>query len=287
MLIFAAILIVILLSVIVLDRLIARMYRNPQKAYQATPQKYEIAFQKMHIPLGRDSQLFGWWMPSSPGAATIILVHGWGRNLSRMLPYIGRIYPLGYNLLAFDARNHGSSSPEAHPTVATFAEDTLAAINFVVNSGLVTSYEFGVIGLSIGGGAAINAASVDHRIKGIITVGALSHPTKVMELEFQKRNVPHFIPTLLFRYIKLRFGIDFNKIAPVNNIANVTAEIFLIHGSEDTTIPLAQGQMLAEAANAEKTQLWVVPVKGHSDCETDPDFWLKVETFLQKALPLS
>jgi pimeloyl-ACP methyl ester carboxylesterase len=87
--------------------------------------------------------------------------------------------------------------------------------------------------------------------------------------------------------MQLRFGIDFNKIAPVNNIPHADADILLIHGDEDDTIPLAQGQALAGAGNAEKTQLWIVPGKGHSDCDSHPQFWEKVEAFLQVTLPLS
>ena len=223
--IFISILVVIIIFVILLDRFIARMYRNPQKSHQATPVQYNIAFKEVRIPHSKRSQLYGWWISASPSAPTIILVHGWGRNLSRMLQYIVHLYPLGYNLLAFDACNHGSSSSEKHPTVGTFSEDTLAAINFIVKSGLVSSSDFGIIGLSIGGGAAINAASSDKRVKGVITVGALSHPMDVMKLEFQKRNIPNFIPRWLFRYIQLRFGIDFNRIAPVNNISRANADI--------------------------------------------------------------
>ena len=137
--IFVSILIAIIIFVILLDRFIARMYRNPQKSHQATPTEYNIAYEEICIPLLNRSQLYGWWISASSNAPTIILVHGWGRNLSRMLQYIVHLYPLGYNLLAFDARNHGSSSPEKHLTVGTFTEDVLSVINFIAESGLVSS----------------------------------------------------------------------------------------------------------------------------------------------------
>ena len=116
----------------------------------------------------------------------------------------------------------------------------------------------------------------------VITVGALSHPIDVMKLEFNKRNVPDFIPWLLFRYMRLRFGINFDKIAPVNNIPNANANILLIHGDEDETIPLVQGEILAEAGSPARTRLWIVPGKGHSDCDTHPQFWGEVEMFLRE-----
>ena len=94
------------------------------------------------------------------------------------------------------------------------------------------------------------------------------------------------IASFLFGYMKLRFGINFEKIAPVNNIPHADAHILLIHGEQDETIPLTQGQALDAAGNAEKSQLWVVPGKGHSDCDSHPQFWEKVGAFLQITLPV-
>ena len=275
------------MTIFLLDLLIARMYRNEKEPHHSTPAKYDIPFTEINIPVSKEDHLYGWWIPGSQKAPTIILVHGWGRNLSRMLQYIGHLHPLGYNLLAFDARNHGSSSLEKHPTVWTFSKDTLAAINYVSQLNSFSSSEFGIIGLSIGGGAAINAASFNHQVKSVITVGALSHPTEIMKLEFQKRSIPAFIPKFLFRYIKFRFNIDFNKIAPVNNIQNANADILLVHGGKDAIVPLAQGQALEKSGNRERTHLWIVPDKGHSNCESHPEFWARVEAFLKKSLPVN
>jgi len=281
------ILVISVLLIFLLDQIVERMYRNEKKSSQITPQEYNIPFDEIHIPAKSGTQLYGWWIPASPHAPTLILIHGWGRNMSRMIPYIRALNPLGYNLLAFDARNHGDSSPVSHPTVGTFSEDALAAVDFISHSDGVSSREIGILGLSIGGGAAINTAGWDKRVKSVVTIGALSHPKEVMNLEFQKRKIPAFIASFLFGYMKLRFGINFDKIAPINNIRHAEANILLIHGDEDETIPLAQGQSLAAAGNAKKSQLWIVPGKGHSDCDSHPQFWEKVGAFLQVTLPLS
>ena len=204
---------VIVLLFILLDTVINKMYQNKKRIHHVTPEKFNIPFEEIHIPVGEEGQLYGWWMPSSPNAPTLILVHGWGRNLARMIHYIHELHPEGYNLLAFDARNHGSSTPEAHPTVWTFAEDICAVGKFITENNLTSSPEIGVIGLSIGGGAAINAATLDHHIQSVVTVGALSHPIDVMKLEFQKKHIP-FYPLVwgFLKYIGFRFKINFNKI---------------------------------------------------------------------------
>jgi pimeloyl-ACP methyl ester carboxylesterase len=278
------ILIVLLLLIFSIDQLIERMYQYEKKPHLVTPDKHKIGFEEIHIPSVKDSQLFGWWIPTSPDAPTLILLHGWGRNLSRMMPYIQKLHPLGYNLLAFDARNHGSSSPEKHLTVGTFSEDILAVVDFLGISDLTSSDSIGVLGLSSGGGAAINAAGWDARIKSVVTVGAISHPVAVMNYEFQKRHIPNFIVGAILWYMRLRFRLDFDKIAPVKNIAQANAAFLLIHGDEDETVPLAQGQALVKAGNPTQTRLWVVPGKGHSNCHNHPLFWGKVDAFLKETL---
>lgn len=278
------ILIVPLLLIFSIDQLIERMYRYEIKTHHITPEKFEIPFKEIRIPSVKDSQLYSWWIPSSPDAPTLILLHGWGRNLARVMPYIEKFHPLGYNLLAFDARNHGSSSAIKHPTVGTFSEDILAVVDFLANTGLTSSDSIGILGLSIGGGAAINAAGWDDRIKSVVTIGALSHPVAVMNYEFHKRHIPNIIAKAILGYMRLRFRLDFDKIAPLKNITQADAAILLIHGDEDETVPLTQGQALEEAGDPTRTHLWVMPGKGHSNCHDHPDFWEKVDEFLKETL---
>jgi pimeloyl-ACP methyl ester carboxylesterase len=268
-----------------LDSLIDRMYAYEIVQHQVTPEKYNIPFQVVSIPASDGGTLYGWHVTASPGAPTIILLHGWSRNLSRTLPYIQALHPMGYNLLAFDARNHGSSSPIERPTVGTFAQDVVSVVKFLKQQG--ETGQIGVFGLSVGGGAVINAAGWNDQIRSVITIGAISHPVAVMKHEFQKQRIPGVLASLLMGYMRRRYKVDFDAIAPVNNICKSSAEFLLIHGEQDETIPVEQARALFEAGNSEKTHLWLVPQKGHSDCHTHPQFLEKVGDFLQRTLPVT
>ena len=140
-----------------------------------------------------------------------------------------------------------------------------------------------MIGLSIGGGASIAAAGQDKRIQATVTVGAISHPVELMKAHFAQRHIPGFVAAALFVYMRLRFGIDYERIAPINHIPHANGKILIVHGENDETVPLAQGRALA-AANPTNAALWVVPAKGHSDCHFAPDFWEKVDAFLAENL---
>jgi len=284
--------IAVLLSVIVIatamDLTIKHVYRFRKTPHETTPAEFGIPYEEIRILTKNNRQLYGWWIhagteSSCPGP-WLILAHGWGRNLERMMPYVRALYPLGYSLLAFDLRSHGSSDSDTYPNMLKFSEDIRAAVDFLTASASGRPTEIGVIGLSVGGGAAIHAAANDERIRVAVTVGAIAHPLEVMRSEFTKRRLP-YIPLgwLMLKYVQLRMGVNFNRIAPVNVISKATAKIFIIHGAQDTVVPVQGGESLFHSGRPATTQLWVVPDKAHSDCHQHPDFWKKVSSFLQEA----
>lgn len=284
----------VLLALIILLGLlhlwIKKTYQYHKKKHRSTPASIGIEFQEILFPTKNDRQLYGWWVPNQHKRTaidpTLILVHGWGRNVERMMPYIQELHPKGYNLLALDLRNHGSSDQNGYPTILAFAQDISAAVDFIEGQIPAEQRKIGVIGLSVGGASAIYAASIDNRIKAIVTVGSPAHPANVMRSEFQKKHIPYFPLIWLFlKYLQLKAGVKFDKIAPVNNIQNIKESIFLIHGHYDKVIPIEQGKRLRDAGNPETVQFWEVPDKGHSDCHYHPEFWKKLESFLQATIP--
>lgn len=287
------IVVVIVLSVVAvvvaMDLTIKRVYRYTKKPHDKSPAEFGIPYHQIRIPTRNKRSLYGWLIlargiASSRANQTVILVHGWGRNLERMLPYVQALHPIGYRLLAFDLRSHGNSDPDEYPNMLKFSEDIRAAVDYLVGQGAEPSVNVGVLGLSVGGGAAIHAASTDERISAVVTVGALAHPVDVMRSEFGKRHLPYMpVGWLLLKYLQLRVRVNFNRIAPVNVIQRAAAKIFLIHGDRDTIIPVQDAERLLRSANPEAAQLWVVPDRGHSDCHEHPDFWQRVGNFLTKA----
>lgn len=277
----------LILIVIAMDLTIRRVYHYPKKPHETTPAAFGLLFEEIRFPTRNNRRLYGWWVPAgtraSDSTATLILVHGWGRNVGRMMPYIEELHSRGYDLLAFDLRAHGSSDPEQYPNLLKFSEDIRAAVDFVASRTSGESERIGVIGLSVGGGATIHAAAADNRIKHAVTVGALAHPVDVMRLEFTSRHVP-YVPLgwLMLAYLQLRMGVNFDRIAPVNVIQHAASRILLVHGEQDVVVPVEQGKRLRDAGNPVSTSLWTVPGRGHSDCHSHPDFWSRIESFLRR-----
>lgn len=282
--------IVILFFLIIFSLFLAsHSYKFIKEPNKYTPAKYEFDFQEIQIPTKNNKNLYGWWIPAdNPNneiKPTIILIHGWSRNVDRAMSYIKKLHPAGYNLLAFDSRCHGKSDDDKFSSMVKFTEDIRAAIDYSEKLPNVDINRIGVLGLSIGGAASIYAAALDSRIKSVVTLGAFSHPKKVMGDEFKKRRIPYFpFVWIIFKYMEFRIEARFDDIAPLNNIAKSDASIFLIHGIDDATVPIKQADELYQAGNPDKVKLWKVEGKGHSDCNHHPEFWGKVLDFYNTTL---
>ena len=264
-------------------------YKFKKEPNKYTPAKYGYEFEEITVPTKNDKNLYGWWIPvdntKNEKLPTIILIHGWSRNVDRTMAFIKKLHPAGYNLLAFDSRCHGKSDDDKFSSMIKFTEDIRAAIDFSEKLPNVDINRIGVLGLSIGGAASIYAASLDNRIKSVVTGGAFAHPTSVMEIEFKKHKIPYYpFVWFIFKYMEFRIGAKFDEIAPSNNIIKSNANIFLIHGIDDVTVPIKQADELYKAGNPDKVKLWKIEGKGHSDCNHHPEFWDKVLNFYKDSL---
>jgi len=264
-------------------------YKFKKEPNKYTPAKYGFEFDKISIPTINNKKLYGWWVPADSSKKeklpTIILIHGWSRNVDRMMSYIKQLHPAGYNLLAFDSRCHGRSDDDKFSSMVKYMEDIRAAIDYSEKQKSTDENRIGLLGLSMGGSASIYAASLDKRIKAVVTVGAFSHPEKVMGLEFKKHRIPYFpFVWIIFRYMEFRIGDKFKSIAPSNNIAKSEAKFFLIHGIDDETVPIVQADELFISSNQQNTTLWKIEDKEHSNCNHHSEFWPNVLKFYKSSL---
>ena len=280
----------VILVVVATDMAVKRIYRYPRKPHEITPANFDISFYEVRFLTRNNRRLYGWWIPARneppDGQPALLLVHGWGRNLERTMPYVRALHPLGYSLLAFDLRSHGSSDWESYPNMLKFSQDIRAAVDFLMTRGSEHPAPIGVVGLSVGGGAAIHAAANDARIRAVVAVGALAHPADVMRFEFSRRGLP-YVPAgwLMLQYLQLRMRVSFDSIAPEAVVRSAVAQILLIHGEHDAVVPPEHGKRLQRAGRADSTRLWMVPGKAHSDCHDHPEFWDRVASFLQETIP--
>jgi pimeloyl-ACP methyl ester carboxylesterase len=116
------------------------------------------------------TKLAAWYVESHNGAA-VLLRHGSGSTRTATLDHAEFLADAGYGVLMTDARGHGASDGHINELGWHGPQDIEAAIDYLSQRPDVTG-GIGILGLSMGGEEAINAAARDERIEAVVADGA-------------------------------------------------------------------------------------------------------------------
>ena len=223
-------------------------FRAPRVAERGDPGAHGLAFETISIPASKGLALHGWLLgPAGNSAApAVIIVHGWGANMEMMLPLAEPFYADGMNVLMFDARNHGKSPRQGASTMPKFAEDTLAALDWLRAQGFTGPVA--LVGHSIGAAACLLAASWRHDMDAVIAIASFAHPARLMGRAMARLRLPGWLIRLVLAYVEWNIGHRYEDIAPVNTICAARCPVLLVHGEADTVIPVSDMEEIARCA---------------------------------------
>lgn len=259
-------------------RLLKRAFAPPQRDGGGTPGDLRLPEEQVWLESLNGTRLHGWFIPSGEQAPTVVVLHDWGSNAALMLPLAPRLQAAGLHSLFLDARNHGLSEHDSFTSMPRFAEDLDVAIGWLHDHPGVTSV--GVVGHSVGAGAAILIASRSDRLDAVVSVSAPAHPGDMMRR--QMANIPLPVLTLILGAIQRVIGYQFVAFAPRVRIRHVKAPIMIVHGDADTVVPIANLYELAAAQpNAETL---IVPDATHGDLESFEHHVEEIAAFLKRHL---
>jgi alpha/beta superfamily hydrolase len=168
----------------------------------------------------------------------------------------------GWTVLAFNFRGAGTSEGEF--SMQGWLDDLQAAIDHVVSLPRVSGVW--LAGSSAGGALAICAAAADDRVRGVATLAAPAEFDSWMNdargLLRQCRQVG-VIHTAAFPPDVEAWSREFKDIQPLAAVAHVPPRPLLVmHGSEDTTVPVSDARAIVDAAEGE-ADLRVITGAGH------------------------
>jgi len=261
--------------------LLKKAFAPPQRDTTKTPADNGLPEEQVWLDSVNGTGLHAWFIPAaeSPAPAVVVL-HGWGANASLLLPIAPYLHEAGYHTLFLDARNHGLSEHDDFASLPRFAEDLEVGITWLRDREDVTA--IGVAGHSVGGGAAILAASRDPEIKAIVSMSAFAHPREMMANQLRLTRLPGQVAgTLLWPMEKL-IGHRFDDFAPLARIAEVACPVLVVHGDADKIIPVKDAFRLFEAAP--DGQILIVPGGEHSSLEPFEPHMPEMIAFLQRNL---
>lgn len=236
--------------------------------------------------------LAAWYIPAGNGAGpeapTLVLAHGHGANKSGMLSRAEVLHP-GYNLVLFDFRNHGQSEDAATTAGLLERYDLRAVIDWL--EATKAPRAIGVLGVSMGGSAAINAARGDPRVAAMVLESTHATLANALQARLDRQGYPLALPgawSILLGGL-IRTGQDMSAADPLQAIERYGERPLLIiaGGSDDTMGATDAGDLLAAALDGgADAELQVCPAAGHGEalrtCPGDYRDW--VLGFLADAL---
>jgi len=223
---------------------------------------------------------------SSDTAPLMILCHGY-RSVSERDFSGGGVKCIedGCNVLLIDQRAHGESEGRVISFGIKEREDVLSWIEWA-NASFSPPCDIVLCGISMGAATVILASALDlpKNVRGIIADCPYSSASEVILRSGRKMGFPKFLikplaslAGVLYGGFRLRDG-DVAKAAKQSKIP-----ILLIHGEEDSLVPISMGEKIADA---ECVSFHRFPVAKHGmSFLVDSDRYISVwNSFLKKIL---
>ena len=247
------------------------------------------ALEEVTFPSADGITLAGWFVPGE-SPTTIVLMHGFGENRNQMLPHADFLHEAGYSTLLFDLRSRGESEGDAVTFGYHERGDLRGALRYLEQRPDADAESVGVLGMSMGGAAAIMAAADLPQVKAVVSESAFQTVNSAVDSSFEYFiNLPAFpfSPVTVF-IMEQRLGIKAGDIRPVEDVGRISPRaVFIIHGADDVTVVPEDGVALHAAAGEPKEPLWLIEGAGHAaGIETAPlEYEARVLDFFERHLP--
>jgi len=261
---------------------------HPQ--YNQTPGNFGLEYETVGLRSRVDQfKLSSWYIPNKNAERAMILVHG--RDASKQNAISGKLPELaselhraGMAVLMLDLRGHGQSEGKRYTWGVFERRDVLGAVDFLLDEGFLPG-KIGVLGISLGGAAAVGAAYEDKAIGIVVLDSTFADLQALVKPNWRKvSGLPMIFlsSTLLMWQAMYRF--DLRKVKPAQELGEMESRpVLVMHSQSDETVPVAQGIRLAEAAPI--SELVLFEGSEHAELFRDsPDLYLEVLVHFLKSV---
>ena len=276
----------------------ARLTQTTRVRPEEDPTSVGLDYEDVHFSSrGGDAELSGWFIPPetvshtpepiASGNSWIAMVNG--DNTSRSDSKIGtmriarELHRHGFGVLMLDLRGRGDSPTELSSSGYFERLDLQGASDFLVSRG-VDSSRIGVLGFSLGGVVALLAGSNPNTYGAVVSDSAFADLGLMFKHSMTrlKRPLRAWLPGMEFMARTL-YRIDVREISPARAIAQSDTPVLIIHGEEDSEVPVEHARLLGRAIGASfdeiemgQESVWMVPDAGHTGAfRTQPKAYIE------------
>ncbi len=239
---------------------------HPDRSLPNAAELTAAGFQALAARTEDGIDLTAWHRPAEAGRSTLVLFHGnaghHGHRLSLGLPLAAR----GYGVVLAPYRGYGGAS--GSPTEDGLVRDG-KAILAALESGSLPRGRIVLWGESLGGGIATRLAA---------DAAAERRPVQGLVLQAPFTSV-HERAAEIYRLVPARWLV-LDRFDNLSRISRIAAPLLIVHGEEDSVVPVAHGKRLFAAALQPKLSVFIRGAD-HNDL---PDFGLadRIGEFLDR-----
>lgn len=192
--------------------------------------------------------LRGWYYPTAEHRRLIVLVHGMGSSWEEMAALGRDLHRQGYDLLLFDLRGHGASDPSRLTMGRREREDIRTVLAWAEGRGFSPD-RIGWIGYSLGAATLVMEAAQNPDIRVAVVDSAFGDLPALLRSQLPLHShLPRLFNPGILLAARLAFGIRTDDLIPIRSArAWGRRPMLLIHGEEDSIVPVQQARALARA----------------------------------------
>ncbi len=235
-----------------------------------SPSNIGLDYEDVYFTTEDGYKLHGWFIPGK-GDFTFVWFHGNAGNIGDRLDYIELLHHnVEASILIFDYRGYGLS--EGVPSEPGLHLDGHAAIHFLTNHIYTEGNAENIIllGRSLGSAVAIKLASL-YDVRSLVIEAPFPSITALA-----KHNYPYLPEALFNRVLKARFD---SQLA----MQSLRVPLMVIHGDQDSIVPIKMGKALYESADVPK-YFYSVDGADHNDTYiiAGVDYFEQIRSFIEK-----
>jgi uncharacterized protein len=253
---------------------------GPREEFISKPEDFQVNYQIININITNNNNqenLFAWWLQPDLKTSVkkdkiILLFHGSDGNISDALPQGIFFRNLGFSVVLLEYRGYGQSKGD-FPTEKQVFEDGQIAYNYLVNEKNINPNNIIVYGHSLGGALAIDLASHNPEIGGLILQSTITNMMDTLKADKK------------YKYLPLDLIIT-EKFNSIDKISSLQMPLLIIHGMDDVVVPYNMAEELFAKATSPKKKLVLMPEGDHVNfMELDPKkYQIIIEEFYQDTL---